>query len=270
MKSTITLFGLLMVSLIATSQTPLVGTWELISVKATNPDGTKVAMDQSGFREIKVISPTHYMMMTHGVSGDSLVFDKAIAGTIKISGNKFVETPLYASADSLLKAKTDYTWKVQGDKFTQSGTVTFPYGGKLVIEELVFQRVSSDAPFVKNVSNGTWDQLSSGFEFEDGRKDYHTKMGATRFQIITPSHVARLNIRDGKFEGSFVYNYTIEGGAMVPQIFASSVKWDPMDQTKAYIEQEVSGDILYFTGRQVTGEGKEVLKWQDVFMRIGK
>jgi hypothetical protein len=270
MKKLIQLLAFCIAPILTTAQNPLVGTWQLLSVKATTPNGSKIAMDQSGVREIKVITPTHYMMMTQWVSGDSLVFDKAIAGTIKIAGNKFVETPLYASADSLLKAKTDYTWKVQGDKFIETGTITFPYGGKIVIEELVFQRVASEAAFVKNVSNGTWDQLSAGFEFEDGRKDFHTKLAATRFQIITPSHVARLSIRDGKFESSLVYNYTIEGGAMVPQVFASSMKWDPMDQTKAYIDQQVVGDILYFTGRQITGEGKETLKWQDVFMRVGK
>jgi hypothetical protein len=270
MKTACILTSLLLTAALATAQNPLVGTWELVSIKATDTAKNKIELDQSAVREMKVITPTHYMLITHRVSADTLIFDKAIAGTIKITGNKFVETPLYTSNEGDLKVKTDFTWKVQGDKFTESGSITFPDGKKIVLQELVFQRVKSGESFVKNASIGSWDQLASGFEFADGSKGYHTKLNATRFQIITPTHWARIHNRDGKFESAFLFSYTIEGGAMEPVISVASFKHDPEDKTKTYIDQQVVGDILYFNGRQISGEGKELMKWEDVFLRVGK
>jgi hypothetical protein len=79
-----------------------------------------------------------------------------------------------------------------------------------------------------------------------------------------------MHLRDGKFEVCAVYAYTIEGGAMTPTLYASSFKADPQDKTKTYIDHKVVGDFLYSAGRQISGEGQEIFKWDDVFVRVGR
>jgi hypothetical protein len=270
MKRALTLSILFAFGSMAMGQNPLVGTWELVSIKETDTAGVKSSLDQTSVREMKIITPTHYMFISHRVAGDSLVFDKAIAGTIKITGAKFVETPLHVSNKSDLKIKTDFAWKVQGDKFVQSGTITLPGGKQIKLEELVFKRVTTPSAYTKNPSNGTWEQLSSAFTFENGLKDYHTKQSTIRFQIINASHFMRINSKNGEFESAFGGPYTIEGGAMVPTFATASFTLNPADNAKSYMDQIVDGDILFIKGSTISGEGKETFKWEDVFRRVGK
>jgi hypothetical protein len=121
-------------------KSPLVGTWEMVSAKGIDPKGQKVSFDAKTYRETKIITPTHYMLMTHQVKGDSLVFDHCVGGTIRISGNKFMETPTMASRPEDLQYKTDFTWKVAGDKMIQKGQITLPDGKTWILEELIFKR----------------------------------------------------------------------------------------------------------------------------------
>jgi hypothetical protein len=124
-------------------QSPLVGTWELISAKVTGPDGEKIFSDTKTHRETKIITPTHYMLISQDVKGDSVVFERTLGGTIRITGNKFVETPTLASRAEELKIKTDFTWTIEGDKMIQKGPVTLPDGRKIMLDELVFKRVGT-------------------------------------------------------------------------------------------------------------------------------
>jgi hypothetical protein len=269
MKNVIILFGLLTIGAAAAAQNPLVGTWELVSLKAVDTAKNKVILDQSGVREMKVITPTHYMIISHRVVADTLVFEKAIAGSIKITGPKFVETAMYSSNKDDLKGKTDFTFKIQGDKFIQAGTVTLADGKQIKLEELVFQRVTSPESYPKNPAIGTWDQLSAGFTFENGTSGFHTRMSAIRFYIFTPTHYMRLHVRDGNFENAFGGTYVIDGGAVVPAITAASFKIVP-DNSKNYVEQIVDGDIMYLKGSTISDQGKETFRWEDVFRRVGK
>jgi hypothetical protein len=269
MKSILILFCLLSLALVGSAQNPLVGTWELVSLKAVDTAKNKVMLDQSAVRETKIITPTHYMFISHRVVGDSLVFERAIAGTIKVTGAKFSEIPLYVSSKDDAKVKTDFSWKVQGDKFIQSGTITFADGKQYKVEELVFQRAAASTTFPKNPSIGAWEQLASGFTFENGLKDYHNQLSAIRFQIITPAHFIRINLRDGNFESAFGGTYTIEGGAMVPTFTVASFKLGP-DTSKSYMEQIVQGDIMFLKGSTISDQGKETFRWEDVYRRVGK
>lgn len=270
MKNITLLSALLAWSLLSAAQNPLVGTWELVSGKFTDTAGVAMTFDNSSVREIKIITPTHYMFIAQRVVADSLVFENAIAGSIKVTGTKFVETPIHASNRDDLKIKTDFTWKVVADKFTQSGTVTLPNGKQLKFQELVYQRVKAPTAYPKNAALGTWEQLSSGFTFENGLKDYHTRQTAVRFRIINPTHFIQINTRDGRFEVAVAGTYSIEGGAMVPVLEVSSFKIDPADQSKNYYDHIIDGDIAFVKGSTISGEGKETFKWDDVFRRIGK
>jgi hypothetical protein len=125
-------------------QHPLVGTWELISLKATTSEGKTMAMDTSVIRETKIFSPTHFIYILSNVKGDSLVFNRAFAGTWQVKGDKYIETPLIGSQEISDKVKTDFTWKIEGDKFIRQGTMTQANGDKMTIDALVFQRVKEE------------------------------------------------------------------------------------------------------------------------------
>jgi hypothetical protein len=270
MKTFGTTLFILCLSILTAAQNPLVGTWELASVKSIKMDSAQANDDPSALRITMLITPTHYMFISHHLIADSLVFDKAIAGTIKVTGNKFVETPIYVSDKADAKAKTDFTWKMQGDKLVQSGTIMLADGKKITVTELAYNRVKLPTAYTKNPSLGTWQQLSSGFTFENGLKDYHTHPAVVRFRIVNPTHFMQINIRNGEFEGAAGGPYTIEGGAMVPTFNTASFKLNPADNTKNYIDQSVEGDIWFVKGSTISGEGKETFKWEDIFRRVGK
>ena len=72
-------FSALLIFWIATcvtlcAQHPLVGTWEMVTIKGIDANGEKFSSDTSAIREIKIITPTHYMLIAQDVEGDSLVF----------------------------------------------------------------------------------------------------------------------------------------------------------------------------------------------------
>src|SRR4051812_251236 len=115
------ILGLWALNFVAFSQHPLVGTWQMISLRGTNADGEKFSLDTTNVREIKIITPTHYMLIAHTVDGDSLIFNRSYAGLVKLEGNRYIETPLVSSLPLFDNVKQDFTWKVDGNLFTQAG-----------------------------------------------------------------------------------------------------------------------------------------------------
>ncbi|HEY9490134.1 MAG TPA: hypothetical protein VIQ51_17480, partial [Chryseosolibacter sp.] len=71
MKATIFLVVSLLTVQQATAQHPLIGTWEMISVKGLDADGAPFFMDTTLARETKIITPTHYMLIAWDVDKDS-------------------------------------------------------------------------------------------------------------------------------------------------------------------------------------------------------
>ncbi len=96
------LFAVIMFfSIHVAAQHPLVGTWEMVSIKGIDADGKKFSVDTMSVREIKIITPTHYMLIAHDVVADSLVFNRSYAGKITFDGKKFNEVPLHASVPNI-------------------------------------------------------------------------------------------------------------------------------------------------------------------------
>ena len=112
------------------AQHPLIGTWEMVTIKGINANGEKFSSDTSAIREIKIITPTHYMLIAQDVEGDSLVFNRCYAGTVKIDGEGYIEIPIVSSVPIFDNVKTDFKWKVVGDRFIQSGTLIRPDGSQ--------------------------------------------------------------------------------------------------------------------------------------------
>jgi hypothetical protein len=267
MKTRLSILGLILLfSFQLTAQHPLFGTWEMVSIKGINADGEKFSIDTSTVREVKIITPTHYMLIAHDVQGDSLVFNRSYAGTIKLDGNKYIEYPTQASVQIFDNVKTDFTWKVEGDIFTQSGTLIRPDGKKIVLEALVFRRVKTPNSYPQNPAIGTWSQLSSSYTNFDGTKESHTNATTTRFQIITPTHWMRISHRDKKFEHVMGGAYSIKDGKTYPTLLYRSGALNFTDLTTAEMSEQVKNDKLYVKGTMTGSNGKK-FTWEDVFER---
>ncbi|MEX2232853.1 MAG: hypothetical protein WD824_11870 [Cyclobacteriaceae bacterium] len=259
------LAALLLSSLEIFAQHPLVGTWEMVSIKGTGFDGKTFSADASSAREIKIITPTHYMLIAQDVKGDSLVFNRSHSGTVHFDGNKYIERQEIASWEDLKPVSYTFNWKVEGNKFIQSGTITREDGKTATLEELVFKRMKAENAYPKNPSIGTWDQLSSHYTTTEGKKESHTRETAIRFQIITPTHWIRINRRNNKFESALAGTYTMKGNTIFPLIEVASFPINNKD--KAQFSQRIEDDKLYVAGKLIFENGK-TLTWDDVYQKV--
>ena len=255
----------LLVSIPLCAQHPLVGTWEMISIKGISASGEKFSNDTSTIREVKVITPTHYMLIAQDVEGDSLVFNRCYAGAVQLEGNKYNEIPMLSSLPIFENVKTDYTWKVVGDRFIQSGTLVRPDGKKVVLEEMVFQRVNTEQAYPNNPSNGTWKLLSSNYTTAEGTRHADTNESVTCLQFITPTHWMYISSRDKKFEHAMGGAYRIvEDKYYLHLDYASFPKnlWGKTEATEI-----VDGDTLRIKGVSIFPDGKK-FSWEDLFERV--
>ncbi|MBA4053787.1 MAG: hypothetical protein C0490_03670 [Marivirga sp.] len=238
----------------------------MVSIKGINADGQEFSIDTTSVRETKIITPTHYILIAMDVRGDSLVFNRSYAGTIHLDGNKYNESPLQASVQIFDNVKTDFTWKVEGDLFTQSGTFIRPDGKKIVLHAMVFKRVKTPASYPNNPAIGTWSQLSSSYTNFDGTKESHTRETTTRFQIITPTHWMRISHRNKKFEHVIGGTYTYAAGKTYPELLYSS---SIMFNGKVEMTERVKKDKLYVNGVMTAPDGRKLI-WEDVFQKLEK
>jgi hypothetical protein len=262
----IMLILMLFSSIMISAQHPLIGTWEMVSIKGTDADGNRVDWNNANIREIKIITPTHYMLIQHLVRNDSVIFNTAHAGIVKVEGNKYIETPTVTSAATSDIAKTDFTWKVKGDQFIQAGTITLPNGKKIILDELVFKKISGSSANAKNPVVGTWNQLSSEYTLFDGTKGSHTSPAVTRFDIFTPAHWMRIGHWEGKFQSAMGGSYSIQNNIIMPSLTVASY---PIDNTfKPEITYRLEGSKLYVNGTATNADGKKMI-WSDVFQKVG-
>ena len=249
------------------AQHPLIGTWEFISIKGSDFDGKSVELTTANMREIKVITPTHYMLIQHVVRNDSVIFYAAHAGTVKIDGNKYIETTTITSAENQSIAKTDFTWKVKEDQFIQAGTITLADGKTYVIDESIFQKVKSAPENSNSPVIGTWNQLSSEYTLFDGTKGSHVSPKVKRFDIITPTHWMRFGQWEGKFQNAVIGSITMQKNKIIPTIIIGSQSID--NSIKYELSYRVDGSKLYMNGTAINGEGKKMI-WSDVFEKMEK
>jgi hypothetical protein len=264
MKVHLLLLLILTINCRALAQHPLVGTWEMISIKGINAAGERFATDSSSAKEIKIITATHYMLVAYDLEGDSLVFNRCYAGTVHIEGNKYKEIPLLSSAPIFDNVKTDYMWKVHGDTFSQSGTFTRPDGKKIILDELLFRRAKTSQSYPENSINGAWKLISSNYTTADGVKHSDTNESVNCLQLITPTHWMYVSSRDKKFEHVMGGSYRMQGEKIYPELtYASFPKnlWGKTEMTA-----EVEGTMLHIKGVSKFPDGRQ-FSWDDVFER---
>jgi len=260
MRFFILLFAVLTRSAVQ-AQHPLVGTWEMVSIKGIGAEGERFSYDTSQVREIKIITPEHYMLMAYTVEGDSLVFNRCYAGSLQLDGNAYIEKPLLSSLPIFENVKSNFFWKVDKDRFIQSGTFTRPDGKTVILDEMVFQKVKTENKYDTNPAIGFWQLQSTSYVNFDGTKGSHTN--ETRYHVITPSHWMRISHRDGKFQHAMGGSYTMKDGKTYPSIDFSSTFTGPPGKIEA--TDVVKGDKLHASGMLDAGGTK--LTWEDVFQR---
>jgi hypothetical protein len=242
------------------SQHPLVGTWELITTKGISVDGDPFMLDTTSVREIKIITPTHYILIAHDVDGDSLVFNRSYAGRVAVQGNRYTEVPLMSSLQIVPDLKTDFRWDLKGNLFIQSGTVTRP-DGKQVQIELTFRKVATRNEYPDNPALGTWQILSSTTNLPDGKTLVEKAPEVQVIEIITPSHWMGISTHNGTFENAMGGTYTLKDGKFYPERLYSALPMD--DRGQVVLETQRDGDQLVVTGILTTPDGK-TYTWKDV------
>jgi hypothetical protein len=231
------------------AQNPLVGTWE---------------RQTDSIWSTKIITPTHWMVYVEYKEipkGNSTKFFGAAGGTYTLMGTKYIEYAQVVSRSDFEKSKTDFTVKMENDKFYQKGTVTLADGTVIPIDE-VWRKVRPAQSYPNNPAIGAWNQLSSSYTDEHGQQASHTHEKVTRFEIITPSHWMRIGHWDKKFDGAFGGTYTLTGNKMIAKINFSSFPGDKKEV--AVLTQKVSGDKRYTQGVLHLPNGK-TMTWEDVF-----
>jgi hypothetical protein len=213
---------------------------------------------------VKIITPTHWILYIESLQGDTHKFGGAIGGTYTLSGNKYMEKINIASFEDYGKAKTDYTTKIDGDKFYLKGTLNWGDGTITHLDE-VWQKVNTGKAYPNNPAVGTWNQLSSTYTEADGKTGSHTNATATRFEVISPSHWMRISHRDNKFENAFGGTYTMVGDKLIPVVEFASF---PIDKNeKIEISQKVEGEKRYSKGTRTGADGKRIASFEDVFQK---
>lgn len=246
-------------------QHPLVGTWEMISAKGIGADGEPFFLDTTSVRETKIITPTHYMLIAWDVDKDSLMFNRTMAGNVSLDGNKYIEVPTQASVQIFENVQADFFWKLEGDQFTQSGTIIRPDGKKVVLEELIFKRVTDIKPASENPAIGTWRQISGNYATAEGKKSPSFGKSDQGLLLVTPSHWMRMDHRNQKFQGVLYGTYTLDGETVVNNIVYSSYPLKESDRFSSM--KKVDGKRLQVVSTRMTLEGKPETSY-DTFEKL--
>jgi hypothetical protein len=155
-KVALVLLFCLISSLCTVAQHPLEGTWEMVSISGTNADGEKFYLDTTTVKETKIITATHYILIATDKEKDSWTFNRCYAGTVRMHGDKYYETPLVSSLRIFENVSTDFHWEIKGDRFIQSGSITRPDGKKIILDQFIFRRSKERSTLVSEQHLGTW------------------------------------------------------------------------------------------------------------------
>jgi hypothetical protein len=231
-------------------QNPLVGTWE---------------RQTDSIWAMKIITPTHWIIFIEALHGDSNKFIRSHGGIYTLHNNKYIEHLDIASWDNKSDLSfTDYTYKVEGDKFYQNGTLILSDGTVTPIDE-VWQKVSTTQSDPNYPAIGSWNLLSTSYTGEDGKKETLTSATATRFEIITPTHWMRISHREHAFESAMGGTYTSEGNKASLKVAFATFPIDKIE--KIEVTEKVTRDKRSSTGIITGPAGKTITAFEEVYKR---
>lgn len=239
------------------AQHPLVGTWEMISGRGINAEGEKFSFDTTSVREIKIITPTHYMLIACDVLEDSLTFNRTMAGTVHLDGEKYIELPTHASVQIFPGLDVNFKWKLVGERFIQSGTIVRPDGKTIVLEELVFRKIASAKAYPENPALGTWHQVTGTYTTPDGKKATTFKPEDTRLFVITPTHWMQMDLRNKNFESARYGTYSIDGNKVQTRLDYASIPF--RKGTATSFSQKIADETVHILLTGKNPEGKEAV-----------
>ena len=118
----------------AQNKMSVVGTWKLISGKATQGDSTS-SYDGKASDAIKIVTPTHFAVFSKNVSDDSL--QHAGAGTVQVDDKNYTEEIKYATSKDVVGKTAKFTYRIEGDKWYIKGGIE-----NMIMFEEVWQRLN--------------------------------------------------------------------------------------------------------------------------------
>ena len=210
-------------------------------------------------REIKIISPTHVFFMVF--VKDSFAYSGA--GTYTTENNKYKENLQYANFEFNNMKGFTYDYNVQGDIFTQTGTLTMSDGRQVPINHH-FSRVKMDNAY-NGPHVGTWNQLSSSYTNADGTKGSYTNPTHITYQVITPTHWMSITMANNKFENAVGGTYVLYGDKVISKVDYASF---PSKGMVATITLRIEGNKMYLSGIVKNATGKQVSQFEDVYERV--
>jgi hypothetical protein len=136
MKTTVLLSILLLLCVsvsFAQNKMSIVGTWKLISGKITEGDSTS-PYDNTTSDAIKIVTPTHFAVLSKNVADDSL--QHAGAGTVQMDDKNYTEEIKYSSFKDLVGKTAKFAYRIEGDKWYIKGGIE-----NMMTFEEVWQRI---------------------------------------------------------------------------------------------------------------------------------
>jgi hypothetical protein len=121
-----------------------VGTWHMTSQKVTNPKGKTTKTDMATIKQVKIISPTHWMFVAENIENGNKKFRGAAGGTYSLNGTRYIE--LLENAEDI---QTDYVLQVKGNKLFMQGSLINPQGEKFIYDEVYQREVNNSRKFIK-------------------------------------------------------------------------------------------------------------------------
>ena len=111
----------------------IVGTWEMISMKFTYPDGRVAEETVFKYPAIRIYTKTYY---SFGRQNNNGTLGAALGGRYSIKGNVLTMDRNYHVEPSYVGKSTDFEIKIEGDIFSSKGVSP----NNITIEE-VFKRI---------------------------------------------------------------------------------------------------------------------------------
>lgn len=121
-----------------------VGTWHMVTQKVTDPKGKTTKTDMNTIKQVKIITPTHWMFISENIKDGKKSFKGANGGSYSLSGTRYVE--FLENAEDI---QTDYKLEVKGNKLFMVGSLTTPEGEKYIYDEVYLRETPNNKRLAK-------------------------------------------------------------------------------------------------------------------------